>query len=149
MKTNRMEVSVHWGDCDPAVIVFYPQYFRWFDCATTELFGSVGLDLSTLFRDHGVVGIPILDARAQFRRPSRFRDLLAVESGIAEWRSSSFRVEHRVFNKGELAVEGYELRAWVAPDETRPAGIRALPVPAEVRSRFEEEGPRTRSHGDD
>jgi len=140
MRTNRMDVTVHWGDCDPAVIVFYPQYFRWFDCATMELFAAVGLDPSTCFRDHGALGIPILDARAQFRRPSRFRDRLTVESGVSEWGSSSFRVEHKVFNKGALAVEGYELRAWVAPDESHPSGIRALPVPAAVRARFEDGG---------
>jgi len=71
MKTNRMEITMQWGDCDPAVIAFYPRYFRWLDGATMELFDAVGLNPATLFRDHGVTGIPILDARAQFRRPSR------------------------------------------------------------------------------
>ena len=26
--------QVHWGDCDPAGIIFYPTYFRWMDAAT-------------------------------------------------------------------------------------------------------------------
>jgi 4-hydroxybenzoyl-CoA thioesterase len=84
-----------------------------------------------------VLGVPILDARAQFRRPSRFRDVITVESSVAEWRSSTFRLEHRVFNKGELAVEGYEVRAWVAKDESHPSGIRTRPLPNEIKARFE------------
>ncbi|HIL88646.1 MAG TPA: acyl-CoA thioesterase, partial [Deltaproteobacteria bacterium] len=24
-------VRIGWGDCDPAQIVFYPNYFAWFD----------------------------------------------------------------------------------------------------------------------
>lgn len=139
MKTNRIEIPVHWSDCDPAEIVFYPHYFKWFDCGTTELFASVGLDFRHLFGDYGVIGVPILDARAQFRRPSRFRDVITVESAIAEWRSSTFKLEHKVFNRGELAVEGYEIRAWVAKDETHPSGIRTLPLPEEIKARFEDD----------
>ena len=35
-------VQLHWGDCDPAGIIFYPTYFRWFDAATWALSASVG-----------------------------------------------------------------------------------------------------------
>lgn len=138
MKTNRLDITVHWSDCDPARIVFYPHYFKWFDCATTELFASVGLDFATLFDDYGVLGVPILDAGAKFTRPSRFRDVITIESGIAEWRRSTFRIEHRIFNKGELAVEGHEIRAWVAEDDSHPSGIRSLPIPEEIKARFED-----------
>jgi acyl-CoA thioesterase FadM len=27
----RTEILVAWGDCDPAGIVYYPNYFHWFD----------------------------------------------------------------------------------------------------------------------
>lgn len=139
MVVNRIEITVHWGDCDPAEIVFYPNFFRWFDCGTTELFASVGLDLSTLFREHDVLGIPILDAGARFKRPARFRDRLGLETRIAEWARSSFRVEHRITKDNEETATGHEVRAWVARDPHRPDGLRALPVPEAVRRRFETE----------
>ena len=137
MKTNRTDITIHWGDCDPAGIVFYPQYFRWFDCATSDLFAAQGLDLPTLFKDQGILGIPILDAGAKFMRPSRFRDVITVESGIEKWGCSSFRISHQIYNGGELAVVGHEVRAWVAVDQTHPNGIRALPVPDEIKARFD------------
>ncbi|MGH6945796.1 MAG: acyl-CoA thioesterase [Kiloniellales bacterium] len=137
MIANRIDITVQWGDCDPADIVFYPNFFRWFDCGTTELFASVGIDLATLFKDHGVLGVPILDAGASFRRPSRFRDTIALESRIARWGKSSFRVEHSISNGGQETVTGHELRAWVARDPDHPSGMRALPVPDEVRRRFD------------
>lgn len=137
MKTNRYDVTIQWGDCDPARIVFYPQYFRWFDCSTTALFGSVGLGLDSLFEEHGVLGIPILDAGAKFMRPSRFLDVITVVSGVEKWGRTSFRLRHQVLNDGETAVIGHEVRAWVAEDPDHPSGIRALPVPAAVRARFD------------
>lgn len=137
MKTNRSDFVVHWGDCDPANIVFYPNYFKWFDCSTWDLFASVGFDMATFFEDEGILGTPILDAGAKFLRPSRRRDVITVESGIETWGKSSFRVKHTIFNGGVAAVEGHEVRAWVVVDPSAPNGIRAVPVPDHVRARFE------------
>lgn len=137
VKTNRYDVTVQWGDCDPARIVFYPQYFRWFDGGTTELFAAVGLPLPELYAEYDILGIPILDAGAKFMRPSRFRDVITIVSGIESWGRSSFRLRHEVLNGGETAAVGHEVRAWVAEDAGRPGGIRALPVPGPVRARFE------------
>lgn len=134
--SNRLEITVQWGDCDPADIVFYPQYFRWFDSGTTELFASVGLDFATLFEAHGILGVPILDAGAQFKFPARFRDRLTLESRLEAFGRSSFRVAHTITNRDKEAVVGHEVRAWVARDPDHPNGIKAIPVPAEVRVRF-------------
>ena len=37
------EITVEWGDCDPAGIVYYPSYFKWFDQGTYRLFLKAGL----------------------------------------------------------------------------------------------------------
>ncbi len=137
MKTNSYDLTIQWGDCDPASIVFYPNYFRWFDMGTAELFVSVGLQLPQMYIDYGILGIPILDTGAKFMRPSRFRDVITVESGIESWGNSSFRVGHKILKGGVEAIIGHELRAWVAVDQSHPSGIRARRVPDDVRSRFD------------
>ncbi|HEY9163390.1 MAG TPA: thioesterase family protein [Magnetovibrio sp.] len=133
---NRYDMTVQWGDCDPAAIVFYPNYFRWFENGTTELFASVGLELPQMFVDYGILGIPILDAHAKFTRPSRFRDVITVESAIESWGNSSFKVRHTIFNGGVEAVPGHEVRAWVVTDPSHANGIRAQRVPDDIRARF-------------
>ena len=35
--TNTTRVEIQFGDCDPAGIVYYPNYFRFFDNATAAL----------------------------------------------------------------------------------------------------------------
>ena len=37
----RFECRVHWGDCDPLGIIFYPTYFRWMDEATWSFIDGV------------------------------------------------------------------------------------------------------------
>lgn len=136
MRTYRHHVVVHWGDTDPAKIVFYPNYFAWFDESTRMLFDSVGLDWDTLMATYAVPGLPIVEANARFLRPSLFRDEIVVESGISEWKDKTFRVTHTVFNRGERAVEGYEVRVWSQRRADDPNRLKAVPIPDAVRERF-------------
>ncbi len=39
---GSLPCQVHWGDCDPAGIIFYPTYFRWIDAASWALFELAG-----------------------------------------------------------------------------------------------------------
>ncbi len=137
VKTYRHNVTVHWGDTDPARIVFYPNYFEWFDQSTRLLFDSVGLDWDSLVRKYGIVGLPIVEAKARFLAPCKFRDEIAVESHIGKWNDKTFEVSHTVVNGGVRAVEGYEIRAWAQRRPDEPDRLKAIPIPAEIRSAFE------------
>ncbi len=132
----RREVTLEWGDCDPADIAFYPNYFRWFDAGTHHLFRMAGLDLGALGRGEPAVIVPLLGAEAKFLRPSRYGETIVVESRVESWERKTFRVGHRAFNGGELAVEGVETRCWT----TRGADgrLKGTEVPEEVRRRFEQ-----------
>jgi 4-hydroxybenzoyl-CoA thioesterase len=136
MKTYRHNVIVHWGDTDPAKIVFYPNYFAWFDESARLYFDAVGLPWETLMAKYGIPGLPIVEANARFKRPSLFRDEIVVETAIAEWHEKTFKVGHKVWNRGELAVEGYEIRAWTRPVPDDPKRLRAHPIPDEIKQAF-------------
>jgi 4-hydroxybenzoyl-CoA thioesterase len=42
-RTTIHRVQVQFGDCDPAQIAFFPNYFRWCDAATLHFFTSGGM----------------------------------------------------------------------------------------------------------
>jgi 4-hydroxybenzoyl-CoA thioesterase len=132
MFTNRKKIHIEWGDCDPAGIVYYPRYFAYFDNCTAALFGAAGLPKHEMLRDYRIVGIPMVDTRARFLAPSRFGDDVDVESGVTEWRRSSFDVQHRLYRGTELAVECFETRVWAARSATDTGKIEGRPVPDEV-----------------
>jgi 4-hydroxybenzoyl-CoA thioesterase len=130
--TASREVEIEFGDCDPAGIVFYPNYFRFFDAATAGLLfqalGSRKIEWTARF---GIVGIPMVDTGAKFLRPSRFGDLVRIETTVTAIGRSSFEVAHRLFNAGELAVEAHEKRVWAGRADD--GGLRARTIPNEVR----------------
>jgi len=132
MLTNRRTLRIEWGQCDPAGIVFYPQYLIIFDSSTGWLFERTGLKPLAMRKKYGIVGMPVVEVGAQFIMPCRFDDEIIVESEVGEWGRSSFTVRHRVLNESKLALEGFEKRVWAAPHPERAGAIKAQPVPAEI-----------------
>ncbi|MBZ5654944.1 MAG: acyl-CoA thioesterase [Acidobacteriia bacterium] len=132
MFVNRKRILIEFGDCDPADIVFFANYFRWFDDCTSALFAAVGLPIRDLFKSYGVVGIPIVDAQARFITPSTYGDELEVESRVTEFRKSSFVITHKFYRDGQLALEGQETRVWAAAHPTESNRMRGVPLPREV-----------------
>lgn len=123
-----MARRVEWGDTDAAGIVFYPNFFRWFDGATHNLFEVAGYSVSQMM-DDGYT-IPLIDAGSRFITPLLYADEIVINSTLVELRSRSFRIQHRVERAGKLIAEGYEVRMW-----TRVAGgeIHAEAMPAHVQ----------------
>jgi 4-hydroxybenzoyl-CoA thioesterase len=132
MFVNRIRIRVEFGDCDPAEIVFYANYFRWFDQCTSALFRAAGLPLGELFKSHGVVGIPLVEARARFIIPSTYGDELVAESCVTEWKKSSFVISHRFLRDGVLAMEGWETHVWAATHPTQAHRLKSVPLPRDV-----------------
>jgi 4-hydroxybenzoyl-CoA thioesterase len=135
MLINSRNVRIQWGDCDPMGIVFFPRYFAIFDDSTSALFErALGITKLALINSQRFSGFPLVDIRARFLIPSRFGDDLVVESGVSEFRRSSFDVQHRLLKAGELAVECRETRVWTFQDEA--GRIKGVPVPEEIRAKF-------------
>jgi 4-hydroxybenzoyl-CoA thioesterase len=133
MLVNSRQVEIEWGDCDAAGIVFYPRYFAMFDASTAYLFEkALGTKKIAWTEKYGIVGIPMVDTGARFIIPSRYGDVITIESRVTEMRRSSFDVEHRVLKDGQLAIEGRETRVWTGRDPEDASRIKAVPIPEEV-----------------
>ncbi len=136
MLVNQKRFLVEWGHCDPAGIVFYPQYLAWFDECTSALFAKAGMPIHQLFRTSGIVGIPLVDVKTRFLVPSTFGEQLLAKTSISEFRRSSFVIHHRFFKSRTLAVEGFETRVWTGKDSDDPERLKSRPLPLEVIKRL-------------
>lgn len=134
VRTTR-RLTVEWGHCDPAGIVFNPRYFEFFDWSTALLVrAALGVDKSDMIATYGIVGIPIVDVRATFLRSCRYGEEIEIRSQVAAVGRSSFEIAHKLFNGAELAVEGHEKRVWTIRE---PGGrLRSEKLPEEVALRL-------------
>ena len=128
-------IEIEFGDCDPAGIVYFPNYFRFFDDATAHLVSAaLGMKKREWAAAHGIVGIPVVKIATQFMAPSRFGDVVEIASEIAAVGRTSFTVRHRLANAGTPAVAGEETRVWIAADGD---GLKPRPIPETVRRALE------------
>jgi 4-hydroxybenzoyl-CoA thioesterase len=127
--SSRHEVTVEWGDCDPAGIVYYPAYFRWCDQAAA-------MTQDDTRGGQWKEGTPLVAAECSFRRASQTGEKLLVESHVSRFGRSSFTINH-VFRdaSGEIAAEGKETRIWARKDGDARS-LKSVPIPADVRRRL-------------
>src|SRR5262245_27420738 len=134
---HRRQVTVEWGHCDPAGIVFNSRFFAYFDTSSWALFqAALGVPAPKLGVTFGSVGIPLVNAGARCRARVRFGATVEICSTIGACRRSSCEVQHRVLVDGTLAVEGSETRVWAAADKDDPARLKSRPIPPDVIARF-------------
>jgi len=142
MLVHRRNLRIEWAQCDPAGVVFYPQYFIIFDTSTGQLFERTGLSASAIRDRYGIVGFPLVECGGRFLRPCHFDDAVTVESQVGEWGRTSFTVRHRILKSGKAAVEGFEKRIWAA--RHADGGIKPEPVPDEIKASLSDASGATR-----
>jgi len=135
--TYRKQLTIEWGQCDPAGIVFNSRFFEMFDASTWQMFeAALGVKPHELASAFGIMGLPLVDVRANFIKAVKFGDLVDITSRVSEFRRSSFDVEHRLSVVGELAVEGGETRVWASRSKDDPEKIGGTAIPGAVIAKF-------------
>jgi len=129
-----MTLTIGWGDCDPANIVFYPNYFVWFNEATTNHFALAGLTKKELIERFDVIGYPMVETSAKFLAPSSHGDEITIETSFVRLGGVSFNAEHSLYRDGTLCAKGFEKRI-LARQDTHGA-ITPIPIPDEIRELF-------------
>jgi len=134
-KTNIHRVTVHWGDCDPAGIVFFPNFNKWMDQSSLAFFAACGLPpWRELERTRGIVGTPLLEIHTRFMRPATYGETIEVHTTVEEWSNKTFRHRHVVKRGDTVLCEGTEVRAFCMRDPADPERIKAIPVPEDIKA---------------
>lgn len=135
MSQVEYEFSVEWGDCDPAGIVFYPNYFRWFDVGTHKLMSAAGADQRISQKKFGILGAALLSSSCEFLKVVTYGNRLLHRIRVSEWSDRNFIVLHSFLLGHETVAEGAEKRVCLVRE---PSGkIHSVPIPPEFRKAIE------------
>jgi len=135
-RITTFSVDVHFGDCDPAGIVFFPNFSRWMDAASLSFFMQCGVQpWRVLEKTRGIVGTPLLEIHTRFIKSVTYGETIVIHTQVEEWRDKVFIQHHRVTRSDELICEGRETRVFVKRDAVDPDRLRAIAVPEDIRAR--------------
>ena len=131
---HEHSVQVHFGDCDPAGIVFFPNFARWMDQASLAFFQSRGVPpWRELSLSHGIIGTPVLETHTRFLQPASYGDTLQVRTRVVEWRAKVFVHEHEIWRGADLLCTGTEVRAFVVRDAAS-GRLKSIPIPPDLHA---------------
>jgi 4-hydroxybenzoyl-CoA thioesterase len=132
-RSHVHRVDVQFGDCDPAGIVFFPNFSRWMDQSSLAFFMACGVPpWRELVKARGIIGTPLLEIHTRFVKPATYGQTLEVHTTVEEWRAKTFLQRHVVQRDGVLLCEGTELRAFCIRHPDDPDRIKAIPVPQDI-----------------
>jgi 4-hydroxybenzoyl-CoA thioesterase len=122
--THRIE----WGECDSARIVYYPNFYRWFDQGSHELFRKAGYSVKDM-RDQDR-DILLVETGCTYRAPGHYDDVVQVNTSVTEARGKIVRLSHDCRRGDELLCEGYEVRAYA--DISTIGAFKAVAMPDDM-----------------
>ena len=134
-KTVVYEVEVMFGDCDPAGIVFFPNFSKWMDASSLNFFVKCGVPpWRELIKTRGIVGTPLLKINTNSRPPATYGERLQIHTIVIEWRDKVFKHRHVVMRGDTVLCEGTEVRAFVIHPPEAPDRIKSIPVPEDIKA---------------
>jgi len=95
-------LRVIYGDTDQMGVVYYANYFRYFEFARSEYFRSRGGSYRELERD-GLL-LPVVEATASYKASARYDDLLLIRTRVSEVKRVSLTFTYELFREGGPAT---------------------------------------------
>lgn len=115
------KIRVRYQETDQMGVVYYGNYFTWFEVGRTELLRSTG----SSYREMESTGVflPVVEATCHYKSPARYDDLLTIKTSISKLSVARIVFAYTMVGEdGRLVVEGSTTHAFVS-SEGKPLNV--------------------------
>ena len=128
---HKIEHRVIYGDTDAGQVVYYANYFRWFESGRREIFRNLKIDYRELDK-RGMI-TPVVEAHCNYYHPARYDDIVIIKTKIAEIKEKSIKFEQKIYRKKDkkLLASGYTINVCVNKSK-----MKSMPLPQDVRKKL-------------
>jgi acyl-CoA thioester hydrolase len=128
---QRTRVRVRYAETDRMGVVYYANYFVWFEVARTEWLRTSGWS----YREMEATGVslPVIEAHCEYRRPARYDDHVEILTRASLLSPVRVRFDYELWRDGdrEPSAQGHTVHA-ALDREGRPCRL-----PSRVRGMFD------------
>lgn len=123
------EMAIRFAHCDPAGIVFYPQYFVIMNGLMEDWFSEgLGVDFADMVSRRRI-GIPTVAIDCAFSKPSRLGDVVTFGVAVTRVGERSISVEVQAVANGEVRLSAKQTIVMMSLDT-----MKSIPIPPDVRA---------------
>lgn len=113
-KVYTHSIRVPYAHIDKMGIVYYANYFVYFEMARAQFLRDAGMPYGEL-EAKGVM-LPVVEAHCEYRKPAHYDDLLTIHSQCTEIRGTRLRVEYEIKRDDDVIVNGYSEHVCMSPE---------------------------------
>ena len=126
------DTLIRFHHCDPAGIVFYPQYFVLFNELVEDWFNDgLGIDFAR-FHTEEHLGVPMARVECDFLAPSKVGDVLRFRLAVKRIGTTSFTLAVQAGKDGQVRVRATLVLVLASLTAHRP-----VPITPEMGARLE------------
>lgn len=109
-------LRVIYGDTDQMGVVYYANYFRYFEFARSEYFRRRGGSYVEVEKQGNL--LPVVEANCQYKQSARYDDLLVIRTTVSKLGRASltFSYEVRRENEETILCTGHTVHACINRD---------------------------------
>ena len=123
-------VRVRYAETDKMGVVYYANYFVWFEVGRTDLLRTLGWTYREM--EHDGISLPVIEAHCEYRRPARYDDEMEVRTEGRMVSAVRMEFNYTVVRRGDEQVTASGRTVHAAID---PSG-RPCRVPDRIRQVF-------------
>jgi acyl-CoA thioester hydrolase len=136
MPMVEARLRVIYGDTDQMGVVYYANYFRYFEFSRSEYLRAKGAAYRQF--EHDGVLLPVVDASCTYKASARYDDMLLIRAEVSEVRRASLVFVYEVLREedGVLLCTGRTVHACVGKDGRpvrMPERLKEILNPAKER----------------
>jgi acyl-CoA thioester hydrolase len=116
-------IRVRYAETDQMGVVYYGNYFTWFEVGRVELCRQMGFEYKRMEAEDDSM-LVVAEASCRYKRPARFDDLLNIRTRITESQRRTIRFGYEILRdaSGELIATGETLHV-VCDRQGRPKSL--------------------------
>ena len=103
-EASGLDIRVSYADTDQMGMVYYANYFVYFERGRTEWLREKGMEYRVL-ESRGIY-LPVMEASCRYRSPAKYDDILTVFTKVSETGPCSVEFSYIIKRAGGLLAEG-------------------------------------------
>lgn len=107
MKTHEIKTRIRYQETDQMGIVYYANFFVYFEMGRTEYLRDLGLPYAELENEH--IYFPVTETYCRFRSPAQYDDVLIIQTWVSELKHATVQFSYKIIREGDnnLIAEGF------------------------------------------
>lgn len=113
--------KIRFHHCDPAGIVFYPQFFYLLHEAQEDFFAHLGFDQHAMISTG--YGVPIVDLKTRFLGMCRYGDAIDITLTLSKIGNSSLGMDYEIVGGGQLKLRASGVVVYSKMSDGKPVRL--------------------------